>query len=168
MPFLYLAKPMFTMSESENNETDDDETPHVTQLWSMLSFSLNPYTGSPLGWVNIFLDGRILFEMDRESFFDEVAWSHEFTEFTIAHLIYSHCTGSYMMCKCDVDCRIPINWLDDDIEIQLPIAHFVSSLTTSCNLPTRTGFEKVDGDRVWDLASEFSKNANLNVNLEKN
>ncbi len=136
---------------------DNEETPIVKQMKSILSPSMNPLTRSLLGYVYIFLgelfDG-VMVEMPRESFFDEIAWTHEFTEITLAKIMYGLCDGSYLLCRCDRDCSVPISWLSDDIEIQLPICHFVSSLITFCNLPNKTGYEVVDGDRLWNAAIE--------------
>ncbi len=130
---------------------DDEEIPIVTQMKSLLSYTLNPFTKSLLGYVDIFFAGAMV-EMNRESFFDERAWTHEFTEIALAKMMYGLCDGSYLLCRCDMDCRVPISWLGDDFEIQLPICHFVSSLITSCNLPNKTGYEVVDGDRLWNAA----------------
>jgi len=131
-----------------------DENPRITQLWSILSNTLNPITGELLGYVNVFID-RMIFEMDRESFFDEIAWTHEFTELTLGKMMYGFCDGSYPFCSCDQDCGVSFSWLGGSL--RLPICHFIVSVITSCNLPNKTGYEKVDGDRVWDLVMEQMK-----------
>ncbi len=134
-------------------ELDDTEISQVTQLKSILSNTKNPFTQSFLGWITIFFEGRILCEMDRESLFDEVAWTHEFTEVALTVLMPSQCDGSYTLCRCDRHCGVAFTWLG--LDLGFPICHFVSSVITSCLLPNKTGYERADGDRVWKLAMEW-------------
>lgn len=137
-------------------ELNDDDIPKVIQLKSFRSYTLNPFTKSLLGYVNILFEGRVLFEMDRESLFDEVAWTHEFSEMALTKTLFCICDESYSLCRCDLDCTVSISWLGRD-DLRLPVCHFAISVITSCNLPNPNGYEKVDGDRVWDLAMEQRK-----------
>ncbi|MHA2213875.1 MAG: hypothetical protein ACW992_12005 [Candidatus Thorarchaeota archaeon] len=130
----------------------DDELPSITQLKSIPSDTKNPFTNSLLGLITIIFEGRILCEMDRESLYNEVAWTHEFTEMALTNLMYSQCDGAYTLCRCDRNCGVVFTW--SGIEWGFPICHFVSSVITSCVLPNKTGYERVEGDRVWSLVAE--------------